>query len=340
MPRDGQLAVPAGGDRRPPRPAARTDERPCRVCGTQLRALIEPVVVAGRLRPRGPRRQRGPAAGTWSGSPSTATAASATTSSPRSPARSPPPSTRPRRPAAICRRRVQLEVSSPGVDRPLTLPRHWRRNVGRLVKVTRPGLLHRPGDGGDGDGVPSPPTGCRAGDVRRTWARPGAGRVHPAGRARPTRIQAGVQPTGRRDPTRTTARSTMTTSDRRMRRTRRGREHRSRGPPRTGAEREIPVETILAAIETALLTAYRHTEGAQPHARVEIDRKTGVATVLRPGARRRRRRGAGVRRHPARLRPHRRDDRQAGDPAAAAGGDRRGALRRVRRAATATWSPA
>jgi ribosome maturation factor RimP len=26
-----------------------------------------------------------------------------------------------------------LEVTSPGVDRPLTLPRHWRRNVGRLV---------------------------------------------------------------------------------------------------------------------------------------------------------------------------------------------------------------
>ena len=26
-----------------------------------------------------------------------------------------------------------LEVSSPGVDRPLTQPRHWRRNVGRLV---------------------------------------------------------------------------------------------------------------------------------------------------------------------------------------------------------------
>jgi ribosome maturation factor RimP len=28
-----------------------------------------------------------------------------------------------------------LEVSSPGVDRPLTQPRHWRRAVGRLVKV-------------------------------------------------------------------------------------------------------------------------------------------------------------------------------------------------------------
>ncbi|BFU42929.1 ribosome maturation factor RimP [Krasilnikovia sp. MM14-A1004] len=30
----------------------------------------------------------------------------------------------------------QLEVSSPGVDRPLTAPRHWRRNMGRLVTVT------------------------------------------------------------------------------------------------------------------------------------------------------------------------------------------------------------
>jgi len=28
-----------------------------------------------------------------------------------------------------------LEVSSPGVDRPLTQPRHWRRAVGRLVRV-------------------------------------------------------------------------------------------------------------------------------------------------------------------------------------------------------------
>ena len=30
-----------------------------------------------------------------------------------------------------------LEVSSPGIDRPLTDARHWRRNVGRLVAVTR-----------------------------------------------------------------------------------------------------------------------------------------------------------------------------------------------------------
>jgi ribosome maturation factor RimP len=30
-----------------------------------------------------------------------------------------------------------LEVTSPGVDRPLTAPRHWRRNRGRKVKVIR-----------------------------------------------------------------------------------------------------------------------------------------------------------------------------------------------------------
>ncbi len=29
-----------------------------------------------------------------------------------------------------------LEVSSPGVDRPLTEPRHWRRNITRLVTAT------------------------------------------------------------------------------------------------------------------------------------------------------------------------------------------------------------
>jgi ribosome maturation factor RimP len=29
-----------------------------------------------------------------------------------------------------------LEVSSPGTDRPLRLPRHWRRNRDRLVKVS------------------------------------------------------------------------------------------------------------------------------------------------------------------------------------------------------------
>ena len=29
-----------------------------------------------------------------------------------------------------------LEVTSPGLDRPLTKPRHWRNNLNRLVKIT------------------------------------------------------------------------------------------------------------------------------------------------------------------------------------------------------------
>ncbi len=45
-------------------------------------------------------------------------------------------------------------------------------------------------------------------------------------------------------------------------------------------EREIPLETIIAAIESALLTAYRHTEGSHAHARVEIDRRSGAVAVL------------------------------------------------------------
>ena len=28
-----------------------------------------------------------------------------------------------------------LEVTSPGIERPLTEPRHWRKNIGRLVEV-------------------------------------------------------------------------------------------------------------------------------------------------------------------------------------------------------------
>jgi ribosome maturation factor RimP len=46
----------------------------------------------------------------------------------------------------------QLEVSSPGVDRPLTLPRHWQRNRGRLVKVTLGGrqVTARVLDAGEG----------------------------------------------------------------------------------------------------------------------------------------------------------------------------------------------
>ena len=45
-------------------------------------------------------------------------------------------------------------------------------------------------------------------------------------------------------------------------------------------EKDISFDLVVSAIETALLTAYRHTEGAQPHARVELDRTSGEVAVL------------------------------------------------------------
>ena len=44
-------------------------------------------------------------------------------------------------------------------------------------------------------------------------------------------------------------------------------------------EKEISFDTVIQALETALLSAYRHTNHPMPHARVEIDRKTGAVTV-------------------------------------------------------------
>src|SRR6266571_1298647 len=69
-----------------------------------------------------------------------------------------------------------LEVSSPGVDRPLTDPRHWRRAVGRLVQVTAAdaGPISGRVLAADADGV----TLDVAGDRRRFgYAALGAGAV-------------------------------------------------------------------------------------------------------------------------------------------------------------------
>ncbi|WP_278312853.1 transcription termination factor NusA [Lolliginicoccus levis] len=46
------------------------------------------------------------------------------------------------------------------------------------------------------------------------------------------------------------------------------------------SDKDIPVDTVIEAIESALLTAYRHTEGHQPHARIDIDRKSGKVAVM------------------------------------------------------------
>jgi N utilization substance protein A len=49
-----------------------------------------------------------------------------------------------------------------------------------------------------------------------------------------------------------------------------------------GIEREkgISFATVVEAIESALLTAYRHKEGVEAHARVLVDRKSGEVTVF------------------------------------------------------------
>ncbi len=44
-------------------------------------------------------------------------------------------------------------------------------------------------------------------------------------------------------------------------------------------EKEISFDTIIDALETALLTAYKHTPHSMPHARVAIDRGTGDVVV-------------------------------------------------------------
>jgi ribosome maturation factor RimP len=83
-----------------------------------------------------------------------------------------------------------LEVTSPGVDRPLTEPRHWRRNVGRLVTVAvgsdreREQLTARVGHVAD-DGVvllvesKAKPGAKKRPPTRRSvpWAELGTGRV-------------------------------------------------------------------------------------------------------------------------------------------------------------------
>jgi N utilization substance protein A len=45
-------------------------------------------------------------------------------------------------------------------------------------------------------------------------------------------------------------------------------------------DRGISVNELLETIKSALLTAYRHTQGHQNDARIEIDRKTGVVRVM------------------------------------------------------------
>ena len=139
-----------------------------------------------------------------------------------------------------------LEVTSPGVDRPLTRPRHWRRNHDRLVEV-------RLADGARLTGrIAASDDAAATLDVdgeepqvaaRRRRAGPGPDRVQAEGRLTPVDIDMNILRMLER-------------------------------------EKEISFEVLVEAIEQALLTAYHRTPGATEQARVELDRKTGHVTVF------------------------------------------------------------
>ena len=46
------------------------------------------------------------------------------------------------------------------------------------------------------------------------------------------------------------------------------------------AERGISFDDLLEDVKAAVLSAYRHTEGHQPDAHIDIDRKSGSVRVL------------------------------------------------------------
>ena len=140
-----------------------------------------------------------------------------------------------------------LEVTSRGVDKPLTLPRHWRRNADRLVKVDLADGddRHRPDHHERRHLCPPRRRRERARDrVRRRRQGDGADRVQPP------QGEGGLMD--------------IDLSILRM----------------LEREKEISFDVLVEAIEQALLTAYHKTAGAQEQARVELDRKSGHVTVL------------------------------------------------------------
>ncbi|WP_312719557.1 ribosome maturation factor RimP [Mobilicoccus sp.] len=75
-----------------------------------------------------------------------------------------------------------LEVTSPGVGRPLTVPRHFRRNVGRLVRLTLEG---------DGDGAGQRVTGrLLAAGADLVWLRPEGSDADQGGRPKGAKAKA------------------------------------------------------------------------------------------------------------------------------------------------------
>src|SRR6201986_2050646 len=166
-----------------------------------------------------------------------------------------------------------LEVSSPGVDRPLTEPRHWRRARGRLVRVKVTGEGSGGGRGLAAGSARRPPTASRsacppatAASPTLTWAR-AASRSSSARFRTPSSMTLVIRSLTTRcltaTPTLELAAMDIDLSVLRS----------------LESEKDISSETAIKAIEDALLMAYHKTEGANPAARVEVSRETGHVTV-------------------------------------------------------------
>ncbi len=167
-----------------------------------------------------------------------------------------------------------LEVSSPGVDRPLTQPRHWRRAIGRLVIVAVAGD-EQPG---------RPAIRCPRGSSMpisrasrwRPGARPGPCRTAISGRAGCRWSSAAWPRTTRRTQA---AASPARAGPRAARRRRDPMDIDVTVLRSLEAEKDISMDLVIKAIEDALLVAYHKTEGAAPTARVEVNKNTGHVTV-------------------------------------------------------------
>ncbi len=158
-----------------------------------------------------------------------------------------------------------LEVTSPGVDRPLTTEKHFRRARGRKVELTLSDgsqLTGRLGETRDGT------------VVRRSCARAAGAnfsvRELPLDGIAKAVVQVEFSPPNQRE-LELAGQS--------------GKEAASVNIDMAAlhaieADKGISVDVVVDTIKSALLTAYRHTEGHEADARIEIDRKTGVVQVM------------------------------------------------------------
>ena len=144
-----------------------------------------------------------------------------------------------------------LEVSSPGADRPLTKPEHFRRFMGRRVRVrTREAI----------EGQRSFTGTLTAADERRVRLE--------------RRRRRGRDPAGAHPPLEPRARPLDPAGGSPM--------SREIVEAIRGLEQEkgIDAETLMAALEDALLSAYKKTPGAAKYARVDLDRDTADFRVF------------------------------------------------------------